>query len=224
MNAADGPHWLDALARRSVRGEVAPQVETGAVLPSTKRRGLSRRALLQTAAGAALLSGPLRLLIPASAAAQDPNCVMRVNRQNVDDLVNCVRRPLEAFRANRRALQLALRALRNEKDPAQRRRLLSGIDRATADQGRIVRQIEDCNFAYIHRHAAARDACNRDPQAGVAPPGPSGLPPPPPPPPGAPPPPSECLNCQSVGGKCCMRGAELCACANPDVNCAVYGC
>jgi hypothetical protein len=36
----------------------------------------------------------------------------------------------------------------------------------------------------------------------------------------------ECLNCLSVGGKCCYAGAgSLCACANPSLDCCQrYGC
>ena len=225
MNPADGPRWLDVLARRAVRDEVAPRAEIASGPPTAERGGLSRRALLQTAGGAALLWGPLRLLAPAPAAAQDPNCVARVNRTNVNNLVDCVRQPMSAFRANRRGIRLALKALRNERNPTQRRRLLAGIDRATVDMGRVVHRTERCNFDYIARHAAARDACHRDPNAGVAPPGPNPLPPPPPPPPGGGGGGSDaCLNCQSVGGKCCMSGADLCACANPDVPCSRYGC
>ena len=147
-----------------------------------------------------------------------------MTRSDASDLADCVRQPLKAYKANRRAINLALKALRDESNPAQRRRLLNGIDRATSDQGRLARQIDECNFDYLAKKAAARDTCRRNPNASPpAPPGPSPLPPPPPPAPGEQPN-TACLNCQSVGGKCCMRGAELCACANPTVDCSRYGC
>jgi len=34
----------------------------------------------------------------------------------------------------------------------------------------------------------------------------------------------ECLNCMSVGGKCCSPNGPLCACANPSLPCSRYGC
>ena len=34
----------------------------------------------------------------------------------------------------------------------------------------------------------------------------------------------ECLNCESVGGKCCPPNGPLCACANPTLPCSRYGC
>jgi len=34
----------------------------------------------------------------------------------------------------------------------------------------------------------------------------------------------ECLNCMSVGGKCCPPNGPLCACANATLPCSRYGC
>jgi len=34
----------------------------------------------------------------------------------------------------------------------------------------------------------------------------------------------DCLNCMSVGGKCCPPSGPMCACANASLPCSRYGC
>jgi hypothetical protein len=145
-----GRHWLDSLARWSVRDE-APTGD-----------GLSRRAVLGTAAGAAaaaVVSGPLRFALPAPARADAAGlaaCIKAVDDMAFNDFQACVKDPVQAFGVYQQAIDQATLQLRTSKNRA---RLLGVIDRSTKGQGRAVRRIEDCNLKWNLDRSAGAAGC-----------------------------------------------------------------
>lgn len=161
--AGSGPRWLDSLARWSARGEVAARTPPPSPPPGNDE-GISRRTALWTAGAAALSTGPLSLLIPATAAADQAalsKCIANAEKGAFDDFQACVKNPLEAFGLYRQAIQTAEDKLRTSKD---RKRLLGVIDRSTKGLERTVAKLEGCNAAWLaDRNTADADCYKANP-------------------------------------------------------------
>ena len=149
--------WLDSLARRAARGQAGP-------LPIISSRvsdgsGISRRAALQAAAGAALVATPVRLLAPASAAGAITDlqsCRDDNSKRSYDAFQACVKDPMDALSA-------ALDAISADEDhlahvnelrprsriPAARRRLRKNLAGAVRERDRAIQRLEKCNVNYF---------------------------------------------------------------------------
>jgi len=158
-DATAGPHWFDSLARWAARGEAAA-ASVSDVSSSGRGQGISRRTVLRTAAAAALLTGPLRLLIPTTAHAGPLGaCFDDSHKRTADAFQACVKDPLQAFEAAKSSIATDTDNLTRQKKPAARKRLLKNIDTDTRAQGRALKQIENCNAKYWDDGLAGEDAC-----------------------------------------------------------------
>lgn len=160
-DATAGAGWLDSLARWTVRGEAAPS-PVAAIAPAGGRQGVSRRTVLRTAAGAALVAGPLRFLIPAAARADYASlvaCKAAANKKADDAFQACVKDPLEVFDAAQSTIASQEGYLADQRKPSARRRLKRNIARAKRDGDRAIRQIEDCNVKWFFDRANGEVDC-----------------------------------------------------------------
>jgi hypothetical protein len=116
--------------------------------------------VLRTAAAAALLTGPLRLLIPTAAHAGPLGvCFDDSHKRTADAFKACVKDPLGAFEAAKSSIATDTDYLTTATKPAARKRLLKQIDGASRAQGRALKQIENCNAKYWNDSLAGEDAC-----------------------------------------------------------------
>jgi hypothetical protein len=123
---------------------------------------MSRRTVLRTAAGAALLIGPLRLLIPTTALAVETTlqaCFDDTHKQTSDAFKACVKDPLGAFEAAQSSIATDTDYLTRQTKPAARKRLLKLINTATRAQGRALKQLENCNATFWDDGLAGEAAC-----------------------------------------------------------------
>jgi hypothetical protein len=173
-------------------------------------------------AGAALLLGPLRALVPVARAdlyCRDA-CQRDAEKETLKEFDDCVRAPLRARELYAKAFANRKEQLAKTTDRRRRRRLLAIIDQILQGEERALRRIEDCNFRVLGANRAARYAGCDLIECG----NPAKYPPPPTPP--APPTPSgDCppmtFSCAGVPGvspsQCCFMGTYCCPCA-----CCVY--
>ena len=166
-DGAAGPRWLESLARRAARGQVAP-LPIDNVSVADPSHGISRRTVLRSAAGAALVAGPLRFLNPASAHAASTSlqdCNAANFKRTHDAFQACVKDPLDALDAAQSTIadttdHLAhLNEVRPERRAAARKRLQKNLARATRERDRAIKQLENCNFKWLNEQAAGESDC-----------------------------------------------------------------
>ena len=162
-----GPRWLESLARRAARGQVTPLPITE-VSPTAPGQNISRRTVLRSAAAAALVAGPLRFLIPATAHASSTalqDCNAANFKRTYDAFQACVNGPLGAFKdsqdtiAYNEELLTHVGSLAPGKRAAARKRLMKEINKATRERDRAIKQLEDCNFKWLNDQAAGESDC-----------------------------------------------------------------
>lgn len=159
------PSWVDSLARWAARGEVA-DTSRPRIAYLHPGRGITRRTALRaaagTAVGAAVLSGPLELLMPpAAGAAISALDICREDnaKENRAAFNTCVKYPLGEFEDENDIIPDIEEKLRNQKKPAARKRLQRNLDRARRDRDRALKTIENCNAAYVNDQAFGEEAC-----------------------------------------------------------------
>jgi hypothetical protein len=139
----------------------------------------------------ALVAGPLRFLIPATAHAA-PTALQDCNAANFkrtyDAFQACVKDPLDALDAAQSAIadttdHLAhLNEVAPKRRAAARKRLQKNLARATRERDRAIKQLENCNFKWLNEQAAGESDCQaanppviKSPGGGPGPgPGPGG--------------------------------------------------
>ena len=149
MTGSGGPRWLDGLARRAARGEVA------------ERPRLSRRTVLQTAGAAALLAGPLRLLQPGVARAVGTDCEVALKEQAFSDYKTCVLPPLADLAKFKQAAQLVTDALPKAKTAKKRKALRAILAKAKAGINTTNHKIEACDAKYVKDRLQAEVTCEQ---------------------------------------------------------------
>ena len=205
MTGTGGPRWLDGLARRAARGEVA------------ERPGLSRRTVLQTAGAAVLLAGPLRLVQPGVARAQGTDCEVVLKEKAFTDYKPCVLPPLADQAKFKQAAQLVTDALPKAKTAKKRKALRAILAKAKAGINTTTHKIEACNAKYVKDRLQAEVTCE---QAGGGGGGGGG---------GGPPPSSPCApgttQCNfSSPVVCCYGGDSCCQCGSSTLCCIYSDC
>lgn len=156
--------WLDSLARRAAGAPTAATAfADGDVAPAAE--GTTRRNALRTAAGAtgaAALLGPLRLLLPAGAAAattQRAECSSASFEKVYADFQACVKNPLADFEDANELIPEKEEFLRAQKKPAARRRLKRMIKELSARRERAVKDLEFCSAAFGQDRAEGEAKC-----------------------------------------------------------------
>jgi hypothetical protein len=145
VSASAGPRWLDALARRAARGEIATDASAPPVAAAARGGGLSRRTLLRAAGAAVLLGGPLRLLIPARAQADaESDCVLNRRALRAAAYRDCLKGPKADYYKYSQKINSVSKALTRVRTAAIRKRLLKLLDSATANRDRAAEAIETC--------------------------------------------------------------------------------
>lgn len=157
--------WLDSLARRAARAEM-PKAIPPRISYLHPERGITRRAALRaaagTAAGAAVLSGSMDLLMPAGAVAAVSAldmCREDNAKQTLDDFKRCVDYPLAEYEAANDVIPQIEQHLAEATKPSARKRLQKNLERARRDRARALRTIENCNTHYLIDQAYGEEAC-----------------------------------------------------------------
>jgi hypothetical protein len=121
--------------------------------------------MLQTAAGAALLAGPLRMLGPAPARAAESAldaCRDTVQQETYDAFQACVKGPLDAFESARESLDHENWLLSKGATPRQRRLIKKRIARYKRDEAASIKQLEDCNAKWHYDFTRRESQCYDD--------------------------------------------------------------
>jgi hypothetical protein len=131
---------------------------------------MTRRTALTAAGGAATVAAlaPGRLLTPPLAGATTTTlaeCEEGASRAAFKDFQACTETPLEYFENNTEQIELAKKALRSAKSPAERKRLRHVIEYQSAKRRQAKKELDFCNKAFYSDRAEGNAKCKAESSA-----------------------------------------------------------